>query len=125
MNIEATTDLVIVHADKFPKDRTDLTICLSIYRAIQRIQNFGMVSNAALDILDYDNPNGTSWHYDLSENSNFEKLNAVEIGRLYKYNDGFKFQTLGSGYIGGMTELFKNFGLDIDEGKDPTSQEPN
>lgn len=25
---------------------------------------------------------------------------------------------LGSGYVGGMTELFKNFGLDIDEGRD-------
>lgn len=108
----------IVHADKFPKDRTDLTICLSIFHAIQRLQNFGMVSNATLDIFDYDNPKGKSWRYDLSENPNFEKLNAVEIGRLYKYNDGFKFQVLGSGYIGGMTELFKNFGMDIDEGKD-------
>ena len=56
--------------------------------------------------------------YDLSENENFEKLNAVEMGRLYKYGDGFKFQALGSGYMGGMTELFKNFGLDIDEGRD-------
>ena len=39
------------------------------------------------------------------------------MGKLYRYGDGFKFQALGSGYVGGMTELFKNFGLDIDEGR--------
>ena len=82
----------IVHADSFPADRTDFTICLTIFRAVQRLQNFGMVSNAIMTICD--------------------------MGRLYKYNGGFKFQALGSGYTGGMTELFKNFGLDIDEGRD-------
>ena len=82
------------------------------------MQNFGMVSNAIMVICDYDDPNGNKWEYDLSENENFERLNAVEMGRLYRYGTGFKFQALGSGYVGGMTELFKNFGLDIDEGRD-------
>ena len=108
----------IVHADSFPADRTDFTICLTIFRAVQRLQNFGMVSNAIMTICDYDNPNGDKYEYNLSENDKFESLNAVEMGRLYKYNGGFKFQALGSGYTGGMTELFKNFGLDIDEGRD-------
>ena len=72
-----------------------------------------------LTICDYDNPNGENTYlFDMSEDDNFANLNAVEMGRLYKHNDGFKFQMLGSGYVGGMTELFKNFGLDIDEGKD-------
>ena len=108
----------VVHSDKFPKDKTDFTICLTIYRAVQRMQNFGMVKNAKMIICDYDDPNGDRYEYDLTENENFENLNAVEMGRLYRYGDGFKFQALGSGYIGGMTELFKNFGLDIDEGRD-------
>lgn len=108
----------IVHADTFPKDKTEFTICLTIFRALQRMQNFGMVSNAVMTICDYDNPDGDKYEYDLSENENFEKLNAVEMGKLYRYGDGFKFQALGSGYVGGMTELFKNFGLDIDEGRD-------
>lgn len=108
----------VVHSDTFPKDKTDFTICLTIYRAVQRMQNFGMVSNAKMTICDYDNPNGDRYEYDLTENENFENLNAVEMGRLYRYGDGFKFQALGSGYIGGMTELFKNFGLDINEGRD-------
>ena len=77
-----------------------------------------MVSNAKMMICDYDNPDGFSAEYDLSEEDKFVNLNAVEMGRLYRYGDGFKFQAMGSGYMGGMTELFKNFGLDIDEGRD-------
>ena len=108
----------IVHADQFPADRTEFSVCLTIFRAVQRLQNFGMVNNAIMTICDYDNPSGDKYEYDLSENEKFEDLNAVEMGRLYKYGNGFKFQALGSGYVGGMTELFKNFGLDIDEGRD-------
>lgn len=109
----------VIRADKFPENKTEFTICLTIYRAVQRLQNFGMVNNATLTICDYDNPNGENTYlFDMSEDDNFANLNAVEMGRLYKHNDGFKFQMLGSGYVGGMTELFKNFGLDIDEGKD-------
>ena len=58
----------IVHADTFPKDKTEFTICLTIFRALQRMQNFGMVSNAVMTICDYDNPDGDKYEYDLSEN---------------------------------------------------------
>ena len=77
-----------------------------------------MVSNARMTICDYDDPSAFCAEYDLSEDDKFSSLNAVEMGRLYRYGNGFKFQAMGSGYVGGMTELFKNFGLDIDEGRD-------
>lgn len=108
----------IVNADDFPAERTEFIICLAIYRAVQRMQNFGMVSNTRMTICDYDNPTGDSWEYNLSDDENFENLNAVEIGRLFRSGNGFRFQALGSGYVGGMTELFSNFGLSIDEGRD-------
>lgn len=108
----------IVDAEKFPSDRTEFTVCLTIFRAAQRLQNFGMVSNAQMMICDYDDPSEFCAEYDLSEDKKFLSLNAVEMGRLYRYGNGFKFQAMGSGYVGGMTELFKNFGLDIDEGRD-------
>jgi len=108
----------VIHADKFPQDRSELTICLTIYRAVQRMQNFGMINNARMTICDYDNPTGDCWEYNLTDNENFEDLNSVEIGRLFRSSNGFRFQALGSGYVGGMTELFKNFGLSIDEGRD-------
>ena len=108
----------IVDADKFPANRTNFFVCLTIYRAVQRMQSFGMIQNATMTICDYEDPNGDIYEYNFSENDNFEALNAIEVGRLYKYGNGFKFQALGSGYTGGMTELYKNFGLEIDEGRD-------
>lgn len=110
-------EFFIVDADKFPADRNEFTIAISIYRAVQRMQNFGMVSNASITIFDYDNPD-TVWNYPLTDNENFENLNAVEIGRLFRGSNGFRFEAIGSGYLGGMTELFKNFGMNIDEGRD-------
>ena len=56
--------------------------------------------------------------FDLSEDEKFSSLNAVELGRLYRYNGKFKFQALGRGYINGTSELFKTFGFNIDEGED-------
>lgn len=108
----------IINADQFPADRSEFIVCLTIYRAVQRMQNFGMISNARMTICDYDNPTGDCWEYNLTDDENFENLNAVEIGRLFRGANGFRFQALGSGYVGGMTELFKNFGLEIDEGRD-------
>ena len=108
----------IINADQFPADRSEFIICLTIFRAVQRMQNFGMISNARMMICDYDNPNGDSWEYNMSDDENFENLNAVEVGRLFRSGNGFRFQALGSGYVGGMTELFSNFGLAIDEGRD-------
>lgn len=108
----------IVDATKFPADRSEFIVGVSIYRAIQRLQNFGMVSNSVVMVCDYDDPNSDQYKYDLSENRNFDSLNAVELGRLYKYGNGFRWQALGSGYTGGMTELFKNFGMAINEGQD-------
>lgn len=109
----------IVDTTKFPADKSEFTMAVSIFRAVQRLQNFGMIDGATLTICDYDDPNGSNtYKFDLTENPNFENLNAIEMGKLYRYNGEFKFQALGSGYVGGMTELFKNFGLDIDEGRD-------
>lgn len=108
----------IVDVSKFPENKSEFIIGVSIYRAIQRCQNFGMVTNSVVMVCDYDDPNSDQYQYDLSENKNFDSLNAVELGRLYRYGDGFRWQALGSGYTGGMTELFKNFGLDINERQD-------
>lgn len=105
----------IVDATKFPSDRSEFILGVGIYRAIQRLQNFGMVENASVMVCDYDDENSEQYVYDLTENKNFETLNAVEIGRLYKSGDGFRWQALGSGYVGGIPELYKNFGLSINE----------
>lgn len=111
-------EYMIINTDKIPKDKEEFYICLTIYRAVQRLQNFGMIDHAEMRIYDYDNPTEFCRKYDLSEDENFNTLNAAEIGKLYRYGNGFKFQALGRGYVGGTAELFKTFGFEIDEGRD-------
>lgn len=111
-------EYMIVDADKLPEGKEEFYICLTIYRAVERLQNLGMIDNAEMRIYDYDNPEEFCRRYDLSEDENFSRLNAAEVGKLYRYGNGFKFQALGRGYLGGTAELFKTFGFDIDEGRD-------
>lgn len=111
-------EYMIIDSDKIPEEKTDFYICMTIYRAVERLQTFEMIDNVRMDIYDYEDPSSFKRTYDLSEDEEFASLNAVELGRLYKYNGGFKFQALGRGYINGTSELFNTFGFEIDEGKD-------
>lgn len=111
-------EYMIIDTDKIPADRSDFYICMTIYRAIQRLQKFDMIDNVQMHIYDYNAPDKFKATFDLSEDEKFSSLNAVELGRLYRYNGKFKFQALGRGYINGASELFKTFGFNIDEGKD-------
>ena len=104
----------IIDYDKFPADLSELTICLSIYQAVVRKQNFGLISDAHLDVYDYEDPTN-AWTYSLSDNPDFESLNAVEIGRLFRGQNSFRFEAIGDGYTGGMTELYDSFGMKIVE----------
>lgn len=111
-------EYMIIDTDKIPKDRTDFYICMTIYRAVERMQRFDMIDNVKMDIYDYDSPSDFKATFDLSEDENFSTLNSAELGRLYRHNDGWKFQALGRGYVNGTSELFESFGFQINEGTD-------
>ena len=116
-------EYLTIDTSKIPADRTDFYICMTIYRAVERLQTFTMVDNVRMDIYDYDNPGKFKASFDVSEDEKFSYLNAVELGRLYRYNNGFKFQALGRGYVNGTPELFDAFGFPIDEGSDKKDKE--
>lgn len=111
-------EYMTIDTSKIPADRTDFYICMTIYRAVERLQTFTMIDNVKMDIYDYDNPDKFKASFNVSEDEKFSYLNAIELGRLYRYNDAFKFQALGRGYVKGTPELFNIFGFSIDEGSD-------
>lgn len=114
-------EYMIIDTDKIPNNRNDFYICMTIFRAIERLQRFDMIDNVKMDIYDYDNPDSFTATFDISEDEKFGDLNAVELGKLYRYNGGFRFQALGRGYVNGTSELFATFGFDINEGTDKKS----
>ncbi|CAG9612284.1 General stress protein 16U [Bacillus rhizoplanae] len=88
-----------------------ICFAITIYDGEGRRQNFGQVSNSFVRILD-EEKNTELIRYDLGEDFSIET--AVVVGELYRHNNDWKFNAIGSGFQGGLGALCKNFGLDVE-----------
>lgn len=103
-------EVVIVGLSKLPADVTKLAFAVTIHDAEARKQNFGMVSNAYIRVLN--NDGGTEIaRYDLSEDASTET--AMIFGELYRSGEEWKFKAIGQGFAGGLGPLAKSFGVNI------------
>ena len=94
-----------------PANVTKIAFTATIYEPEQRRQNFGQVSNAFIRI--YNEETGEEMlRYDLGEDFSIET--AVVFGELYKNNNEWKFNPIGSGYQGGLAALCANYGVDVE-----------
>ena len=67
---------------------------VNIYQAVQRRQNFGMIENAFIRIVDARN-NQELCKYNLTENYN--GMTAMIFGEIYRHNGEWKFNAIGQG----------------------------
>lgn len=94
-----------------PDNITKIAFTATIYEPEQRRQNFGQVNNAFIRI--YNEETGEEMlRYDLGEDFSIET--AVVFGELYKNNNEWKFNAIGSGYQGGLAALCANYGVDVE-----------
>ncbi|MFJ7935841.1 TerD family protein [Sporosarcina sp. NPDC096371] len=93
-----------------PANIEKVSFAVTIHDAEARNQNFGMVSNAFIRIVNEDS-NSELIRYDLGEDFSIET--AVVVGELYRHNGEWKFSAVGSGYQGGLAALCNDFGLQV------------
>lgn len=100
-----------INLSAVPSELGKIAFAVTIYDADNRRQNFGQVNNAFIRI--YNEENGEEiLRYDLGEDFSIET--AAVFGELYKHNDEWKFNAIGSGYQGGLAALCSNFGVDVE-----------
>lgn len=104
-------EVIKVNLSKVPSDYEKISIVVTIYDAEKRYQNFGMVSNAFIRLVDESNGEEIL-RYDLSED--FSTQTGLVIGEIYKHNGEWKFKAVGSGYDGGLTKLCSIYGIDVE-----------
>ena len=93
-----------------PADIEKVSFTVTIDQAEQRAQNFGMIENAFIRIVD--EGTGTELvRYDLTEDFSIET--ALVIAELYRHNGEWKFNAIGSGFQGGLAALCGNFGISV------------
>ena len=99
---------IIVDLTKIPADVEKITFTVTIYMAEERLQNFGMVSNSYIRMVNKDNDEEMI-RYDLGEDYSTET--AMVLGELYRHNGEWKFNAIGQGYSGGLQALCSSFGV--------------
>lgn len=74
-------------------------------------QNFGMVENAYVRVVDADTGEELM-RFDLSED--FSTETALVVAEIYRHNGEWKFKAVGSGYSGGLKSLCNQYGIDAE-----------
>ncbi|QNR65229.1 TerD family protein [Paenibacillus peoriae] len=100
---------IIIDFSKVQTHIHRIAITVTIHDYINRLQNFGQVSNAYVRVVD-ENNNNELIRFDLGEN--FSTETAVIVCELYRHEGEWKFHAVGSGFSGGLASLCKNYGLD-------------
>jgi len=107
---EGDDELVKVALTQVPAHIQRLAFTVTIHDAESRNQNFGMVSNAYIRIVNAES-NQELIRYDLGEDFSIET--AIVVGELYRHNGEWKFNAIGAGYQGGLAALCNDYGLSV------------
>lgn len=107
---EGDDEVITVHLSRIPQDVTKISFAVTIYEPEARSQNFGMVSNAFIRVVNADG--GTELaRYDLSEDASTET--AMVFGELYRHGAEWKFRAVGQGFSGGLGPLARSYGVNV------------
>jgi tellurium resistance protein TerD len=103
-------EVVVVTLDKLGADVAKISFAVTIYEADQRRQNFGMVQNAFIRVVNGEGGTEIA-RYDLSEDASTET--AMIFGELYRHGGEWKFKAIGQGFAGGLSPLARSFGVNV------------
>jgi tellurium resistance protein TerD len=96
--------------DKVPAEIQKVIFAVTIHDAEARKQNFGMVQNAFIRVVNKDS-NTELARFDLSED--FSTETAVIFGEVYRHSGEWKFKAVGQGFAGGLGALARAHGVNI------------
>lgn len=108
---EGDDEEILIDLSKVPLDVQKIAVTATIYDAVKRAQNFGMVSNAYIRVVDSVTQTEIV-RYDLGEDFSIET--AIVVGEIYRHGMEWKFNAVGAGFQGGLAALCANYGLDAE-----------
>ena len=85
---------ILIELSKVPAEYDRIVIVVNIYDCIKRKQEFGMIKNAFIRIVD-GKTNRELCKYNLSEN--YSGMTAMIFGEIYRHTGEWKFNAIGQG----------------------------
>jgi tellurium resistance protein TerD len=99
-----------IKLDQVPVVITRLVVAVTIHEAQERKQNFGMVHDAFIRLVNIDTGVEIT-RFDLSEDYSSET--AMVFGEVYRHAGEWKFKAVGQGFAGGLRALAIQHGVDV------------
>ncbi len=103
-------EVITINLNSVDPQIKTIAFTVTIYKADSHNQNFGMVRNASIRVVNLDNSEELA-RYDLSEDFGLET--AMVFGEVYRRNDEWKFRAVGNGFVGGLETMANNFGVHL------------
>ena len=91
---EGDDEQILMDLSKIPPEYDRIVIVVNIYDAVRRRQQFGMIRNAFIRLVDGRN-NREMCKYNLTED--YSGMTAMIFGEIYRYNGEWKFSAIGQG----------------------------
>ena len=104
-------ETALVNFANIHKDVETLVIAVTIYAARERQQNFGLVDNAFIRMVNPDKNDEEILRFDLSED--FSTQTSVVFAEIYKVSGEWKFRAIGEGYNKELEDLCYEYGLEV------------
>ncbi|MBE5812934.1 MAG: TerD family protein [Clostridiales bacterium] len=96
--------------EKIPDAVTKIVAAVTIYEAKANNQNFGLVDNAYIRVVNQDTGEEVL-KYDLGED--FSIQTSVVFAELYKQDGEWKFKAVGEGYAKELVDLCHEYGVEV------------
>lgn len=107
---EGDDEQLVVDLTKVPGDVDKIVFTVTIHKARERRQNFGMVDNAFIRLVDA-TTNEEQMKFELTEDACINM--SVVFGELYRRNGAWKFRALAQGFDYELIDLAKNYGVNV------------
>ncbi len=98
---------IVIDLNSIPAEYDKIVLAVNIYKAYDRRQNFGLIKNAFIRLVDARN-NNEMCIYNLTED--YSGMTAMLFGEVYRYNGEWKFNAVGQGTTdGSISEFAKRY----------------
>lgn len=104
---EGDDEQIVIDLDKLPAQYDRVVLVVTIYQARERGQQFGMIQNSFIRLVDARN-NQEICRYNLKEQ--YDGATAVVFGEIYRRGGEWKFNAIGQPLqVGGIAELVEHY----------------
>ena len=107
---ESDNEVIQVNLESIGFDVDKIAFSVTIHNAEDRQQNFGLIKNAYMRVLNVET-NQELCRFDLTEDASSD--NAMIFGEIVRDGIGWKFKAIGQGSKGGLFQIARDYGVNV------------